>query len=97
MPGAGKSEVTEALVGIHGFERVYFGQVVLDELLRRELAPTAESEQLVREQLRVAEGMAVMAARSLPVIKAALNEGRDVCVDGLYSSAEWELLLVRLG
>lgn len=97
MPGAGKSEVTEALVGIHGFERVYFGQVVLDELRRRELAPTAESEQLVREQLRAAEGMAVMAARSLPAINAALSEGRDVCVDGLYSSAEWELLARETG
>jgi hypothetical protein len=41
--------------------------------------------------------MAVMAARSLPVIKAALNEGRDVCVDGLYSSAEWELLARETG
>jgi adenylate kinase len=39
MPGAGKSEVTGVLVESHGFERVYFGQVVLDELSRRDLAP----------------------------------------------------------
>lgn len=92
MPGAGKSEVAEVLSEVHGFERVYFGQVVLDELARRGLASGPESEQLVREELRAAEGMGVMAGRSLPRIRAALTSGHDVCVDGLYSGVEWELL-----
>lgn len=97
MPGAGKSEVTGVLVESHGFERVYFGQVVLDELSRRDLAPGPESEKLVREQLRADEGMAVMAARSLPRIRAALADGHRVCIDGLYSRAEWELLAHETG
>jgi len=97
MPGAGKSEVTDVLVEVHGFERVYFGKVVLDELARRKFAPGTESEQLVREELRAAEGMGVMAERSLPHIRAALMRGDDVCVDGLYSGAEWKLLARETG
>jgi dephospho-CoA kinase len=92
MAGAGKSEVTEMLVGSHGFERIYFGQVVLDEIAAQGLAPGAESERAVRERLRAAEGMEVMAARSLPRIRAALSNGHGVCIDGLYSGAEWQLL-----
>jgi dephospho-CoA kinase len=97
MPGAGKSEVTGMLVEIHGFERVYFGQVVLDELSRRDLPPGPDAERLVREQLRADEGMAVMAERSLPRIRAALTAGHRVCIDGLYSRAEWELLARETG
>jgi dephospho-CoA kinase len=92
LAGAGKSEVCELLVARHGFQRVYFGQVVLDELTALGLEPGAESERLVRERLRADEGMAVMAARSLPAIRRALADGRGVCIDGLYSTAEWELL-----
>lgn len=92
MAGAGKSEVSRLLAGAHGFQSVYFGQVVLDELAARGLAQGAEAEQAVREALRATEGMAVMAARSLPRIRAGLASGSDICIDGLYSAAEWELL-----
>ncbi len=97
MPGAGKSEVSRLLVDEHGFASVYFGQVVLDELAARGLARDAGAERTVREALRAAEGMAVMAARSLPRIRAALATGAQVCVDGLYSGAEWELLARETG
>jgi dephospho-CoA kinase len=92
MAGAGKSEVTDLLVDSHGFERVYFGRVVLDEIAAQGLPPGAESERIVRERLRAVEGMDVMAARSLPRIRAALANGQSVCIDGLYSAAEWQLL-----
>lgn len=97
MAGAGKSAVTELLVDTHGFERIYFGQVVLDELAAQGLAPGAESERLVRERLRAVEGMQVMAVRSLPRIRAALSNGHRVCIDGLYSAAEWQLLARETG
>jgi dephospho-CoA kinase len=97
MAGAGKSEVTELLVGAHGFERIYFGQVVLDEIAAQGLASGAESERIVRERLRAAEGMDVMAVRSLPRIRAALSNGQSVCIDGLYSTAEWQLLARETG
>ena len=97
MAGAGKSEVAAELVREYGFERVYFGQVVLDELVARGLPPGPESEQTVREELRQTEGMDVMASRSLAAIRAALDAGRRVCIDGLYSGAEWELLAREVG
>lgn len=97
MAGAGKSEVTELLVDSYGFERIYFGQVVLDELAADGMAPGAASERLVRERLRAAEGMEVMAARSLPRVRAALSNGHGVCIDGLYSGAEWRLLAHETG
>lgn len=97
MAGAGKSEATTELVEGYGFERVYFGQVVLDEVLARSMPPGPESERAVREHLRTEEGMAVMAARSLPRIRSALSNGKRVCIDGLYSGAEWEVLSVETG
>lgn len=97
MAGAGKSEVSSILVESYGFQTVYFGQVVLDEIIARNLPVGAASEQLVREELRAAEGMDVMAARTLPRIRSALSQGLRVCVDGLYSGAEWELLARECG
>jgi dephospho-CoA kinase len=97
MAGSGKSEVSRLLVDVHGFESVYFGQVVLDELAAQGLSPGAESERAVREGLRSIEGMAVMAIRSLPRIRAVLASGSGVCIDGLYSNAEWRLLTQEIG
>ena len=97
MAGAGKSAVTAVLVEQYGFERVYFGQVVLDEILSRGLPDGPESERLVREQLRLEDGMAVMATRSLPRIRSGLSQGRWICIDGLYSGAEWQLLATETG
>jgi len=97
MAGAGKTEVTAELVRKYGFERVYFGQVVLDEIARRGLPPGPDSERTVREALRQEEGMDVMASRSLPAIQAGIDAGRRVCIDGLYSGAEWELLAREVG
>jgi dephospho-CoA kinase len=96
MAGAGKSEVTRLLVERHGFASVYFGQVVLDELAARSLEPGPDAERQVREELRGEEGMAVMAARSLPRIRALLRDARTVCLDGLYSGAEQKLLAAEI-
>lgn len=97
MAGAGKSEVCDYLSSTHGFARVYFGQVVLDEVVASGMAPGPESERSVRERLRDEEGMAVMASRSLPRIRSAREQSRQVCIDGLYSGDEWRLLSDEVG
>lgn len=97
MACAGKSEVSGQLVTGYGFESIYFGQVVLDEIAARGLQPGPQSERQVREELRQAEGMDVMARRSLGSIHAAVDAGRKVCIDGLYSGAEWQLLTQQVG
>jgi dephospho-CoA kinase len=97
MACAGKSEVSAELLDSHGFQSVYFGQVVLDEIAARGLEAGPQSERYVREELRRADGMDVMAKRSLGTIKAELESGRRVCIDGLYSGAEWQLLAREVG
>lgn len=80
-----------------GFEVVYFGQVVLDEVKRRGLELNHENERTVRESLRADFGMAVIAERSVPAITTHLSEGKSVVIDGIYSMVEVETLRLRFG
>lgn len=95
MIGAGKTTAVERFVK-HGFHHIYFGQVVFDEMKRRGLAPGEAGERSVREELRAKFGMAVMAERSLPAIRAALAAGKDVVIGSLYSWEEFVLLREKL-
>ena len=96
LAGSGKSTVTDILKA-EGYEVVYFGGVVLAEVAARGLERTHDNERLVREDLRAAEGMAVMAKRSVPVIREHLAAGRKVAIDGIYSMAEVDVLREALG
>lgn len=91
LAGSGKSTVTDILKA-EGYEVVYFGGVVLAEVAARGLERTHDNERLVREDLRANEGMAVMAKRSVPVIREHLAAGRQVAIDGIYSMAEVDVL-----
>jgi len=90
MPGAGKSEAAKLFIA-NGFERVYFGGIVVDEVSRMGLPVNEFNERAVREELRERQGMAAMAVLSIPKIEAAVKQGKNVLIDGLYS---WEELLV---
>jgi dephospho-CoA kinase len=90
LAGAGKSTVTEFLRE-NGYSVVYFGDVVLNEIDRRGLVRNHENEKIVREDLRVLEGMDVMAKRSVAGIKTLLEAGNKVVIDGIYSLAEVEI------
>jgi dephospho-CoA kinase len=90
--GTGKSVVTEYSAREHGYGVIYFGGIVIDELRSRGLEVNPDNERVVREELRVNEGMAVMATRSLPEIHARLDRGERVVIDGLYSYAEYVVL-----
>lgn len=96
MPGAGKTICAEHLA-----EREYwtlrFGALVVDEVRRRGWPVNAENERLVREEMRDRHGMAAMATLSLPRLQAALAEGRNIVIDGLYSFSEYQLLRAKLG
>jgi dephospho-CoA kinase len=96
MPGSGKSRLAEHIES-RGFPTVRFGQIIIDELRRRGLDVNPESERVVREQIRAAEGMDVCASRSIPAIRAALDAGSTVIVDGLYSWAEYKTLKRAFG
>jgi len=94
MTGAGKSEVSRVFEE-NGFTRIRFGDVTDEEMRKRDLKPSEESERLVRELLRREHGADAYARLNQPRIEQALNpsqgEGR-VVIDGLYSWEEYTYL-----
>jgi dephospho-CoA kinase len=92
LAGSGKSEATRIVASEHGYEVVYFGGVVVEEVRRRGLEVDPANEKEVREDLRASEGMDAIARRSLPAIQAILERGGRVGVDGLYSAGELDVL-----
>ncbi|MBW2971051.1 AAA family ATPase [Candidatus Woesearchaeota archaeon] len=95
MTGSGKTEVAK-IFQEHGYEKVRFGQAVLDEVMRRGLEVNEANERMVREQLREEHGMAAMAVLALPKIKKLLNSS-DVVIDNLMSWEEYTLLKKNFG
>ncbi len=95
MTGAGKSEVSRVFAE-NGFTRIRFGDVTDEEMEKRGLVPSEESERLVRELLREEQGAAAYARLNLPRIEQALKKS-DVVIDGLYSWQEYIYLKGRYG
>jgi len=95
MPGAGKSVVSDYFVK-KGFQFVRFGQITLDEVIRRGLKPTEQNERKIREEVRKKHGMAAYAILNLPKFKKLLKNG-NVIADGLYSWSEYKFLKEKFG
>ncbi|QQS19038.1 AAA family ATPase [Candidatus Saccharibacteria bacterium] len=97
MPGAGKGLCVDYLEK-KGWPSVYLGGITVDEVKRRGLEVNEINEKMVREELRAAEGMDVMAKRILPKIDALVTEGaHTVIADGIYSWAEYKVFKERFG
>ena len=60
MSGSGKSIATDYLEK-KGWEKIYFGGVVLDELKKANMEITPDNEKYMREKLRSDYGMAAIA------------------------------------
>jgi dephospho-CoA kinase len=90
LPGSGKSVASDFFVG-KGYQYLRFGQVALDELVRRKLAVNEQNERMIREGFRKKYGMAAFAILNLPKFKSLLKKG-NVIGDGLYSFEEYKLL-----
>jgi dephospho-CoA kinase len=91
MPGSGKS-LCAAHLETQGFFQFRFGGIVVDEVYRRGWPLTPENERIVREEFRAQDGMAAIALRALPTLRAALDERPSIIIDGLYSWSEYKLL-----
>lgn len=91
MPGAGKTLCADHLRrrGYRGFR---FGQIVVDEVERRGMPWTQESERIVREDLRALQGREAIARLALPVLRQLLQGTPVIFIDGLYSFSEYQLL-----
>ncbi len=95
LTGSGKSAASDYFVE-KGYQYVRFGQVVLDKVKKKGLAPLEENERPIREGFRKKYGMAAMAILNLPKIRKLLRKG-NVLGDGLYSFEEYKVLKKEFG
>lgn len=92
MPGSGKSTSAQILLKA-GYPSFRFGSIVIDEVIQRGLPVTPENERMIREELRKAGGMAIIAKRALSTLLEIVSERGCVVIDGLYSFSEYRYLL----
>ena len=95
MCGSGKSVLSDALVK-EDYEYLRFGQVVLDEVIKRGVPPTEALEREIREGFRKEYGMGAMAILNIPKFDELLKKG-SVVGDGLYSWDEYKILKEKYG
>jgi len=95
LTGSGKSVASDFFVD-KGYQYVRFGQIVLDEVKKRKLAPIEENERPIREEFRKKYSMAAMAILNLSKFKKLLKKG-NVLGDGLYSFEEFKVLEKEFG
>ncbi len=96
LAGSGKSEATKRFIE-RGFVRIGFNDPVYEELERLGLERNEKNERMVRENLRKDLGMAATAIRALPRVEKALDEGKNVVVESLYSWSEYKLMKEKFG
>ncbi|HMQ78118.1 MAG TPA: AAA family ATPase [Ignavibacteria bacterium] len=95
MCGSGKSEAVKFFVE-SGYKRVYFGEVVMNEMKRLGLEVNEANERATRENLRKEFGMGAMAVKSLPVIEEFMKHS-NVVIESLYSWEEFKILKDKFG
>ena len=94
MCGVGKSVTCDYLESL-GYERIYFGAITFDELEKRGIPATPESERQMRESLRKEHGMGVFAQLNIPKIKNMKSQ--NIVVESLYSWDELKILQNEFG
>jgi dephospho-CoA kinase len=90
--GAGKSTAIENLCKASGGAPIYFGEVILNEIVRRGLVRSPDVERSVRKELRDVHGPAFLAAAATPKIVELLAQGRDVFIDAVFCPEELDHL-----
>lgn len=95
MCGSGKSEAVKFFTE-NGYKKVYFGEVVIDEVKNRGLEVNEANERKVREDLRKQFGMGAMAVKSLPKIEKLYSRG-NVVIESLYSWQEFKIIKDKFG
>ncbi len=95
MCGSGKSIVADELVQA-GFSFARFGQITLDLVKERGLAPTEENEKKIREDLRKEHGMGAFATLNLPKFDTLLRKS-NLVADNLMSWSEYKILKEHYG
>jgi len=95
MPGAGKTAAA-SVFATHGWHVIRFGQITLDEVLRRGWPVNEESERAIREEFRMLHGMAAYAVLNLSKIETLLATA-PVAIDNLMSWSEYKVMKEKFG
>lgn len=95
MCGSGKSEAVKFFTE-RGYKRVYFGEVVMNEIKRLGLEVNEHNERQTRENLRKEFGMGAMAVKSLAIIEDFIKH-HNVVIESLYSWEEFKILNDKFG
>ena len=95
MCGSGKSEAVKYFEE-SGYRRVYFGEVVMNEIKSLGLEMNEQNERATRENLRKKYGMGAMAVKCLPVIEELIKQG-NVVIESLYSWEEFKIIKEKFG
>jgi dephospho-CoA kinase len=95
LTGSGKTIASEYFVK-KGFQYLRFGQITLDEIKKRGLAPVEKNERKIREEIRKKYGMGAYATLNLPKFKKLLRKSNTLG-DGLYSFEEYKILKKEFG
>jgi dephospho-CoA kinase len=90
--GAGKTTAINYLSDIGVGQKIYLGQVVLDEIITRGLPPGPESERLVRSEFREQYGAGALAILASKTIEAHFARNANVLVDAVFEEAEYLFL-----
>jgi dephospho-CoA kinase len=86
--GAGKTTAVNFLAGAIGGQKIYIGQLVLNEIEIRGLPQGPTSEQVVRLDLRRKYGGAGLAVLATPRIQQSLRANENVFLDAVLSMEE---------
>ena len=92
MAGSGKSEAVKILEKKFKYPKIYFGQVVMNELKRKKLKINPQNERKTREALRKKYGMGVCAIKSLAEIEKKLENNNTIIIESLYSFEEYKII-----
>ena len=95
MCGCGKSEAVKFFEA-HGYKKVYFGGVVMEEMKRLGLEVNEANERNTRENLRKIFGMGAMAVKGLGKIEEFYKTG-NVVIESLYSWDEFKIVKEKFG
>jgi dephospho-CoA kinase len=101
-PASGKTEAALVAKDL-GIPVITMGDVIRDELKRRELPLTDENAGRIATELRAREGPDAIAKRCIPLIKGITSIAREaanktvIVIDGIRGVAEVELFKKELG
>ncbi len=95
MCGSGKTEAVKYFEE-NGYTKVYFGEVVMDEMEKLGLDINEQNERATRENLRKEFGMGVMAIKSCDMIDELIPNS-NVVIESLYSWEEFKIIKQKYG